>query len=145
MKAILGLIAVAAGMSLVAGERACACGPDGAGSGSKGFTAGNAAFAGKGMGGMAFGGAPMMGGGMDAALAGQKQLLAQQAAARQAQRRDVKLAKAYQARQEMLAERAANRESIAQRYQEYRRRKGLDAPADSQAPLLANVAGETTR
>ena len=80
-----------------------------------------------------------------AAFQGQKALLAQQAAIRQAQRMPMKLAKAYQARQEMLAQRAVNRELIAKRYQEYRIQKGLDSPILEEAPQLAGREAPTVR
>jgi hypothetical protein len=68
----------------------------------------------------------------------QKQLLAQQAAAYQAQRQQLRLAKAMQAREKTLADRAQRRALAVQKLQDYRRRKGLDDPTSPDSPLLAS-------
>jgi hypothetical protein len=79
------------------------------------------------------------------AFEGQKQLLAQQAAAYQAQRQQIRLAKAMQLREKTLADRAERRALAVQKLQDYRRRKGLDDSMSPDAPQFASVAGAVRR
>jgi hypothetical protein len=76
--------------------------------------------------------------GYSSAFEAQKQLLAQQAAAYGAQRQPIRLAKALRLREEKLADRAERRALFVQKYQEDRRRKGLDDPMPQDAPQVAS-------